>query len=143
MCKLCDRKIGNGYAAGIMSQFRPAIDVARKAARPTNSNITAIGGMAVSRDPKLKFDDVVEVATLSTTDQIAAVRELLGRCREFTLVVFETIDNSWPQREVFDLIRARSPEAQMLRINCHNGNAQFWNLSEILRHYEAEEAEAA
>jgi hypothetical protein len=144
MCNLCVRKIGNGYADNIMTKFRPVIDAARSAARPrADLNIPAIGGIAASKSGAVLFTDDIVRESMTDSNQADAMSRMFDRCPEIGLFAFESLNNGWLQREVFELLRERSPNAVIMRINRQNGNVQFWDLPEIGRHFAEEVAQTA
>jgi hypothetical protein len=138
MCNLCLR-VGTRYADQLPVPHRLIVDVARRACnapalRDAHSGV--IGGIAISAKPNPLFIDNISGRTLWLDElQVREHHESVAAISPISVLAFETRDDRWPDRSLFEELEAFSPNAHVLRILHRNGNVQYLDVNQALSHF--------
>jgi hypothetical protein len=164
MCKQCDTKVGNRYAFELPSNFRPIVDSARRVCRNDSARFSVddrsqmvVGGIAAVGSEEPTYLDIVFAESLFSdrphAQSLTAVSANLNASRDPTrrqvlYLAFETPDDSWPDVELFQALVPQDntqPTPTILRIihKSKTGCVQFWELSEVLEHFQIAAVAAA
>ncbi len=141
MCNLCSR-VGTRYADQLPVPHRLIVDVARKACNSPilrDSHLGVIGGIAISAKPNPLFIDNISGRTLCVEDlHSRESHELMAMLSPISVLAFETRDDRWPDRSLFEELEVLSPKAHVLRILHRNGNVQYLDVNQALSHFVCE-----
>ena len=138
MCNLCSR-VGTRYADQLPVPHRLIVDVARRACNAPvlhEPHPEVIGGVAFSAKPNPLFIDNISGMILWGDDFKDTGREVA--ISPIAVLAFETRDDRWPDRSLFEQLEALSPKAHILRILHRNGNVQYLDVNQALSHFMSE-----
>ncbi len=138
MCNLCYR-VGARYADQLPVPHRLIVDVARRVCNAPvhrDSHLSVIGGIALSAKPNPLFVDDISGRTLCVDDcHGRQSHESLATLSPVAVLAFETRDDRWPARSLFEELETLSPKAHVLRILHRNGNVQYLDVNQALSHF--------
>ncbi len=138
MCDFCAR-VGARYADQLSVPYRLIVDVARRACNSSpdrDSGSRVVGGIAISVKSKPQYTDTISARTLSLNpSQLGQPSVSEAIVPPVAVLAFETLDDSWPDRTVFEQLKAINPSAVVLRILHRNGNVQHLDIDEALSHF--------
>jgi hypothetical protein len=133
MCNLCSR-VGTRYADQLPVPHRLIVDVARRAC-----NAPVLREPHPDAKPNPLFIDNISGRTFWVDDfQLDEGRESLAATSPIAVLAFETRDDRWPDRSLFEELVTLSPKAHVLRILHRNGNVQYLDVNQALSHFISE-----
>ena len=140
MCKICSR-IGNRYADQLTISHRFVVDAARRACNFPKGEITNLmrfGGLSFARLKEPTLADSIDARTLiaaTANPQLRDVRDSSALASPIMIFAFETLNDEWPDRSIFEELLVVGPNAVIMRILHRTGNVQYLSVSEAIDHF--------
>jgi hypothetical protein len=124
-CRKCANRKGNLYGDAVVSGLRSVVDAARAACNQhlKLSALTVVGGIAASdRKAHAAFDRIASETIFADGDHASIAFEISNRFGPAAVFAFETKDDRWLDKSVFDQLQRLCPEVTIVRV-MHQGGS--------------------